>query len=53
MVERVLISVQKLVGLSNDPINTEYKQDNVDEKENVFSMANAPLDGKGMVMYEF
>ena len=35
MVERVLISVQKLVGLSNDPINTE-KQDNVDEKEMSF-----------------
>ena len=36
MVERVLISVQKLIGLSNDPINTEYKQDNVNEKEMSF-----------------
>ena len=36
MVEKVLISVQKLVCLSNDPINAEYEQDNVDEKEMSF-----------------
>jgi len=32
-IEKVLINDQKLVGLSNDPMNAEYEQDNVDEKE--------------------
>ena len=32
-VEKVLINVQELIWLSNDPINAEYEQDNVDEKE--------------------
>ena len=32
-VEKVLINLQELVGLYNDPIYAEYGQDNVDEKE--------------------
>jgi len=32
-VEKVLINLQELVGLYNDPIYAEYGQDKVDEKE--------------------